>query len=313
MPLLSVVIATRDRSGMLPRVFKSLLDQKLDKDLEFEVLLADNNSTDPTRQVVESFMPQFKNRLCYLLEPQQGKSFAVNRAIRESKGDILVFTDDDVVADPLWLQNIVDCFRQYDCDGLGGRILAEYTPRTPDWVRDNADILAGPIVFYDLGKENKPYTKPMYEFLGANFAFKRTLFEQLGYFKTNIGPGQGTLGEDTELVNRFLKGGKKLYYCGKALVWHPVEDSRSSLKYIGAWNVGLGRYRFITDEQGKIDPSLVYYFGMPRYLLFKMFSDALKLMVNVFNKRKFLVLWIDLHRNGGKLTEIRKVYFKKNA
>jgi len=307
---LSVIIATYNRCQMLPRVFKSLLNQKGIDAFDFEILVVDNNSTDKTAQVVDSFLPQFKNKLRYILETQQGKAFAVNRAIKESRGEILIFTDDDVVAGEFWLNNIVECFKKYNCDGLGGRVLAEYPQNTPGWVKENADILTGPIVLYDYGEEIKPYAKPMYEFLGANFAFKKSIFEECGYFRTDIGPGKGTLGEDTELINRFLKAGKKLYYCGKAVLWHPAESSRMSLKYIGNWNVALGRYRFIADEQRKIDQNLIYWFGMPRYLILNLFRNLIRLILNIFNKRGFLLAWIDLSRNWGKATEIRKNYLK---
>ncbi|MBF0503856.1 MAG: glycosyltransferase [Candidatus Omnitrophica bacterium] len=313
MQLLTIIIATYNRCYMLPRVFNSILNQKVNETFDFEILLADNNSTDQTRQIVESFLPQFKNKLHYLFEPQRGKAFAVNKAIKESRGDILVFTDDDVVADESWLLNIVECFRKHNCDGLGGRILAEYPKHAPRWVKDNADILTGPIVLYDYGMNIIPFAKPMHEFLGANFAFKKSLFMEYGFVRTDIGPGRGTLGEDTELINRFLKAGKKLYYCGNAVIWHPVEQNRMNLKYIGMWNVGLGRYRFIGDEHGKIDPSLVYYFGMPRYLIVQMFRDLLSLLINIFNKRKFLIAWIDLSRKWGIITEIRKIYYKDHV
>ncbi len=306
---LSIIIATYNRCQLLPRVLESILHQKLNGIFDFEVLLVDNNSTDQTRKVVDDFAPLFNGKLHYFFEKQKGKAFAVNRAIKESKGEILIFTDDDVAADDLWLVSIVECFKQYQCDGVGGRILAEYPSAAPQWIRDNADLLAGPIVLYDQGQETKPYTKFMYEFLGANFAFKKSLFEELGGLKTNIGPGRGTFGDDTELVNRFFKAGKKLYYCGKAVVWHPVENYRMNLSYIGAWNVGLGRYRFIGDDHGQLNRSVAYCFGMPRYLLGVMAQNTMALVINFFNKRKFLMAWIDLSRNWGRATEMRKVYY----
>ena len=313
MQILTVIIATYNRCHLLPGVLKSLLDQKMNDTFDYEILLVDNASNDQTRQAVDSFLPLFKNRLRYIFEPKHGKAIAVNRAITESRGDILIFTDDDVVVDGYWLINIAECFRQYGCDGLGGRILADYPRHTPAWIRDNADILAGPIVLYDYGEEIKPYAKPMYEFLGANYAFKKLLFTECGYLRTEIGPGAGTLGEDTELVNRFVKAGKKLYYCGKAVVWHPVENSRMNLQYIGKWNAGLGRYRFIADEQKKIDLSLVYWSGIPRYLILKMIRNLVRAAVHIFNKREFLLAWIDLCRNWGKAAEIRKIYLQKYA
>jgi glycosyltransferase involved in cell wall biosynthesis len=63
----------------------------------------DNDSTDQTRDVVEDFSRRFPGRFRYLLEPYQGVSHAHNAGIRESRGEVVAFMDDDVIVDPEWL------------------------------------------------------------------------------------------------------------------------------------------------------------------------------------------------------------------
>lgn len=308
MTLLTVIVTTRNRCHRLEGVLGGLLHQKTQDAFDFEILFVDNNSSDKTREVIENFSPFFRGRLRLLSESQKGKAYAANRAIQESRGEILAFTDDDTVLDAWWLLNIWQCFRQYPCDGLGGRVLAQYPQDTPRWIIDNADILSGPIVRYDYGQDIKPYTKSMFEFVGANCAFKRSLFSKHGLLSVDLGPGSGVMGDDTEIVKRFVKAGSGLYYCGKAVVWHPVDIGRMNLKYIGLWNMGLGRFRVIVDEKDKIDQRCVRWFGIPRWLYREMLRNILSAMGHVLNRRRFLMAWIDLWRNVGRARELKEAY-----
>lgn len=306
----SVIIATYNRVDLLYKALDSILLQKLKKDVSFEILVIDNASSDETAQMIRAISDLSKVHVRYIHESKRGKGFALNRGIREAQGDILIFTDDDIVADSRWLANMVECFETYQCDCVGGRVLPDYPPQAPQWIIENSKLLVGPIVSYDYGEETKVYqNKVMFEFLGANFAFKKSVFNELGEFLTDIGPGKTMMGEDTEMVSRLLKEGKKLYYCGEALVWHPVDPKRMTLKYIARWNVCLGIYRVVADEKS-MPSDLKYIFGFPSYLLKVMAKQIGLLFVFVLDRSKFLKIWIELFINIGKTLQIREFYFK---
>jgi glucosyl-dolichyl phosphate glucuronosyltransferase len=288
-----------------------IFKQKKDESFSFDVIVVDNNSTDNTKDVVLSFEKKFPGQIQYILERKQGKCNALNTGILACQADFIAFTDDDVRVDQQWLLNIVKCFESQKCDGVGGRILPVFPPQTPAWIKENISLLAGCIVVYDYGTETKLYQKPTYEFLGANYAFKRQVFDDCGLFRTDIGPGKGTYGDDTEFVGRTLRFGKKLYYCGEALVWHPVDINRTNLIYIAQWYMGLGRYRIIVDEQATVDPSLVYWFGIPRYLIGQILKNTMNASIHIFNKKDFLKAWTQLFVNVGRAKQIRKIYLTK--
>lgn len=84
-PLISIIISTYNRCESLKDTLDSLLNQEIDGSFDYEVIITDNNSKDKTKEVVESCKEKFNGRLRYLFEPQQGKSYALNRAIKESK------------------------------------------------------------------------------------------------------------------------------------------------------------------------------------------------------------------------------------
>ena len=300
---MSVIIVTYNRAAFLPQALRSILGQTMDGN--FEVVVVDNNSTDATKAVVEGLAQEYGGRLRYLFERRQGKSYALNTGVQESRGWFVAFTDDDAVAEPDWLKNLMDCFENYDCDGVGGRVLPEYPAGTPPWVMANARTLVGPIVYYDYGSTVRKYTRNIYEFVGANMAFKRSVLDEAGAFRTDLGPGQALMGEDTEMVRRLFKAGRKLYYCGPAVVWHPVDPKRMGLRYIARWNMALGRYRG-TLEKKSLPPGLRYIFGFPAYLVRVMAQQAASLCGHAFDRSRFLEIWTELFINVGRMQQLKR-------
>lgn len=116
---ISVVLVTYNRAPMLNDVLTSLTVQSRQPD---EVVVVDNCSTDETRKVIESFGK--KLNIKYVYEDQQGIPFARNAGVRNASGDILVFTDDDCVAEWDWLHYLVLPFLRDPGIGMvGGEIL----------------------------------------------------------------------------------------------------------------------------------------------------------------------------------------------
>ena len=211
--MISVIVATYNRSSALKKTLDALLRQEKDGTFDFEVIVIDNNSNDETRQVTEAMSKDSNGRLRYILEPRQGKPFALNKGIQEARGEILVFTDDDVTLMPDWLLQIKECFNATHCDGLGGRVLPDFPSETPAWVRSNPVKIAGGVVIYDYGEETVSHDPTRYPFIGANFAFRKKIFDDCGQFRTDlIFDGRIALGEDTEFVERVMAKNKKLVY-----------------------------------------------------------------------------------------------------
>ena len=307
--LVSVIICTYNRCEDLGRVLDSLLKQRTNNHFTYEAIIVDNNSTDQTKEVVSKYQTQFQEKLKYLLESKQGKSYALNLGIKTAQGDILCFTDDDVILDEFWLEKIVECYDQHACDGVGGRVLPVFPSDTPAWVRDNAVKLSGAVVIYDHGDTTVPLHNSMYRFIGANYSFKRSIFKQLGDFRTDLGPGKGTVGEDVELVDRFLDNGKILYYCGEALVWHPFDMKRLTLKHVAKWNIELGTFKVRKEIEKK--EAFIFYFGIPRYLIRGIMRDFLRLITVCYNRPAFFIAWRDLFCKAGMIREYKKIDHKR--
>jgi glycosyltransferase involved in cell wall biosynthesis len=228
---ISVILCTYNRCESLPKALASLAAMSLPATVTWEVLVVDNNSSDRTAAVIEDFRGRVPGTFHYIFEPSQGKSFALNTGIRAAKGRVLAFIDDDVVADPSWLQNLTADILKGKCSGTGGKILLDPNFVAPAWLPVEGPFsLAGMLAVFDLGKESCPLDRPPF---GANMAFLRTMFEKYGLFRTDMGPAPGSeiRNEDVEFCRRLMNGGEVLQYEPEAIVYHAVPDRRRTQEY----------------------------------------------------------------------------------
>jgi glycosyltransferase involved in cell wall biosynthesis len=265
--MISVVLCTYNRAPSLRKTLESLRRMPMPPDLAWELLIVDNNSNDSTRDEVSRFAANSDLNVRYIWEPRAGKSYALNRGISEARGEIIAFTDDDVLVSPEWLPELICAFNHFDCLGVGGRCIPGWDSyKKPDWVVTTGPycLSRGPLLDFDLGSEAKEiqYRDPPW---GLNMAFRRIAFEKYGGFRTDLGPsGTGrVLGEDTEFCRRLLGHGEKIVYAPKAVVHHPVHPERISKKYFLRYQFNVGRAE-IRLEGWPADA--VCYFGIPRYM-----------------------------------------------
>jgi glycosyltransferase involved in cell wall biosynthesis len=231
---ITVILCTYNRGEDLANALNSVAASTLPESTEWEVLVVDNNSTDHTRNVVEGFCLRFPGRFRYRFEPQQGKSHALNAGIREARGEVLAFMDDDVTVEPTWLHNLTAALRDGEWVGSGGRILPERTFQIPRWLSVKGRYALAPLALFDLGPQCGALDEPPF---GTNMAFRKKMFDKYGGFRTDLGPRPGNeiRNEDTEFGRRLLIAGERLRYEPSAVVYHPVSHSRIQKRYFLAW------------------------------------------------------------------------------
>jgi glycosyltransferase involved in cell wall biosynthesis len=312
---LSVIICTWNRCKTLPAVLASLQSCVVPENLIWEVLVVDNNSTDQTRAVIDSFSLKTQGRFRYIFESRQGKSNALNAGIQNSRGDILALTDDDVTVHPEWIAQVYDAFQQFDCAGIGGRIVPVWTCSQPAWIDFDGPfrhVAFGGIVRFEKGDAPLQLSGTA---TGANMAFRRSVVEKHGLFRTDLSGNHadrrrlGDLlgGEDTEYCQRLLNAGEKLYYAPKAIVYHPVEEHRLRKKYLQSFAFYYGRYSM---RIGGLPPNPKSYFGVPRYL----FPVAMKFLgkwISSFGIQRRFFYKLELCETLGRMAEGRRLI--KNA
>jgi len=233
---ITIILCTYNRCGSLAKALQSASALRLPDSDEWEVLVVDNNSSDKTREVVEEFRGRYPGRFRYLFEPQQGKSYALNAGVREARGDVLAFTDDDVTFEPMWLQNLTASLRTGEWAGAGGRTLPPRGFSPPRWLSTDWTHALGPLAIFDRGPDAHELTETPF---GNNMAYRKEMFERYGGFRTDLGPASGSKvpqkNEDVEFGRRLLAAGERLRYEPSAVVYHEIPERRLTRKYFLHW------------------------------------------------------------------------------
>ena len=249
---ISVILCTYDRCESLTKTLESLALSQLPDDRSWEVLVLDNNSKDHTRDVADSFRRREPNRFRYIFEARQGKSFALNRGVREATGNILAFIDDDIIAEPDWLFELTKPLSDPQWAGTGGRVYLPKDFSPPSWMATEGNqSLLSILAQFDLGSQPCPLSKPP---IGNNMAFRKEVFAKYGGFRTDLGPTPGSeiRCEDTEFGSRVMSGGERVLYVPSAVIHHAVEERRLKKKYFLAYHFDYGRA--LVREKGSRRP-----------------------------------------------------------
>ena len=242
-PRYSVAVCTYNRADSLSRTLRSI-GMAISKCMEddWEVLVVDNNSSDHTAQVCRDHARDLPVK--YVFEPEQGLSSARNRAIAECGGELLVFTDDDIIASEDWMLEYTKGISEFaGCAYLGGKILPLWEMPPPSWLKDERmPLLAGLLGCYDLGDSNRWLDDCDLDPYGANFGITRELFERIGLFRTDLGvkgmiPGRG---EESEYLGRARAAGLRGVYLGRALCHHKIDRNHLALRHLYRYGVQKG-------------------------------------------------------------------------
>ena len=281
----TVIIATYNRSATLKAALASLVDQRTPPGFSWEALIVDNNSSDDTRAIVESFAAATAGRIRYLFEPRQGKTYALNTGIAAAHGDVLAFTDDDVTLDPDWLSRLVGGLKHYGCAAAGGVVVPVWRTPPPPWLEmEGAYRMGAVIVSFNLG--DAPCAVRDRLPLGANLAIAASALARVGAFRTDLGPtvDSAIRGEDSEICQRLLDAGERILYLPDAVVHHPVDPRRLDRQYFQHYYFAQGRA--VTRYEG-VPGGVVCYAGIPRYLLASAALKCLRWFAAAGEKRRF--------------------------
>jgi len=280
---ITVILTTYNRCQTLATTMDSVAASMLPDSVKWEVVVVDNNSSDQTHEFVKHFSCRHPGRFRYVFEPKQGVSHARNAGVREARGDVIVFVDDDVTAGPMWLQNLTAALSDSQWAGAGGRILPERAFSTPRWLALEEKYALAPLPVFDLGPEAGQLAEPPF---GTNMAFRKAMFEKYGAFRTDLDRcGTDLLSNgDTEFGRRLLDAGERLRYEPSAVIYHPVVESRLRKKYFLAWWCGKGRSDI---REFGIPPGAECCWGIPLYMFRRLARWTLCWMVAVEPSRRF--------------------------
>jgi len=185
----------------------------------------------------------------YLQIPAVGSSYARNQGLKQSANDIVLFTDPDAIADPLWAYYMRKSFEREKIAVVGSRVI-------PKWHKRPLFIARSPMVrriyaLLDHGEGELPST----DLWGVGFGMHRGRLGANAYWDERIGRSGGNLlsGEDIEICLRAREMGLETVYNGAAVVQHQVLPERISYRWVMRRYYYAGAERALTA--GSMQPS----------------------------------------------------------
>ncbi len=243
----AVILSTIGREPtQLKRCLRSLLMQRHE---EFEIVVVDNRpATGDTRQTVSGVAAD-DPRVRYVPEPRAGLSVARNRGLNETDAELVAFTDDDVVADPYWLEWLLAPFNEPGVAVACGMVL-------PLELQTEAQKRFEQYLGFSRGVQRRSYDRhtgqiaslPLYPFLadifgsGNSMAFRRADLIASGGFDPALGAGSpARAGEETDAFSTAILRGGRIVYEPRALCWHEHRKDGDALRdQIFGYGAGVG-------------------------------------------------------------------------
>lgn len=227
-PFISVVIPTYNRGKLLPLTLDSLLAQTYPQD-RFEIVVANNNSTDNTVHILTEYAKQNRN-LTFFTENRQGVHYARNSAAHRTRGEILYYTDDDMIASPEMLAELAGIFGEHPEVGAAtGKVLPKWEIAPPEWVRQY--LQNGWLSLNDLGDVSFVDKQDMGVY-SCHQAVRRDVFFQSGGFNPENTAGVWIGDGETGLNIKIKQLGYSFAYVGSAITYHIIPPQRMTQTYL---------------------------------------------------------------------------------
>jgi GT2 family glycosyltransferase len=303
--MITVLFSTFNGADTLPRMLESLA-RLTPPSGGWKLIAVDNASTDGSADILRSFSGRLP--LTVLSEPTKGKNRALNRGLEASEGDLVVLTDDDIVAGSDWLcawRDVAD--RLADVDIFGGRIVPRWSMEPPEWLL--SEVPLGPVY----AVTNPAWTEgpiQAYSVWGPNMAVRQSVFSAGHRFDERIGPDGTTtyaMGSETEFTMRLERQGFRCAHSPLPAVEHQIMAASMTKEWVLRRAFRFGREQRLQQIAvgGAGDTRL---FGYPRWIVRQWAEQHLRLMWARFGgteAERFRLRWhISLLR--GALAEGRR-------
>lgn len=235
MKKVSVAICTVNRTSDLVPTIKSLISQDI-QEIEVESLIINNGHHDLSSLHEFATASAVNHSLTVIKEKTKGLDNARNRAISEFTGDILFFTDDDVVLAPDWISSTLKVFKKTNADAVCGGIrlaphlIKSWFTYTHRWMLTETNHKKGP------------------RLTGGNMAIKRHVFDKIQQFDPELDAGSRTgLGGDSLFSDQMIEDGFLIAINDRSTIEHNPDPSRINRKGFLSHAIKYGRSKAYVD------------------------------------------------------------------
>ncbi|MCP4109526.1 MAG: glycosyltransferase [Desulfobacteraceae bacterium] len=227
-PEISIIVPTYNGATRISACIEALLVQQTGR--KYEIIIVDDGSTDNTCDIVKKYVKKYDSKALLIVQNNAGPASARNHGVEKASGEIVLFTDDDCIAEPDWLENMLTPFEDSDVVGTKGTYLT------------NQKELIARFVQIEYEEKYDELSKHQYiDFLDTySAAFRRKIFLDNSGYDTSFSTASV---EDQEFSFRLANMGYKMVFAPKAKVWHTHVKTISGYiqkKYkIGYWKLLL--------------------------------------------------------------------------
>jgi len=321
---ISIVICTYNGSDRIEKVLSCFKNQVDSDEIEWEIVVVDNNSSDNTYETVQNLSFEFGDRLKLVQETKQGLIHARIKGYQSSKYNIISYIDDDNYVANNWISNVYHTMNIHEDIGACGGYNELYLDKgvvVPDWFEEFQDA-------YAIGGQSELSEAYVEHLWGSGLSIRRTILDILFTDNYNLllngrtGKGLAS-GEDSEIVYAVKILNWKLFYTEKLKLQHHINHTRFSFVYLEKL------YKAFGASQVDIVPYMYYMknnFSLHNYLkyspvwqvvyvinIMKVIYYSLMYTINIFNKKKnqykLLIVFIlsanqELYKRRDKYREI---------
>lgn len=276
--VLSILICTYNREHFLKQCLDSIIEQtEQTNEKEIEVIIIDNNSSDNTKSLVESYNSSTK--ISYYLENKQGLSHARNAGVQIAKGNYIAFVDDDAIINKEWLTSLSTGIKNIQADVFGGPIYPKFEIECPSWIDKE--------YFIRKFKSSDGYLRPLIArggFSGGNMCIHKSIFQKVGVFNTELGMKGNKLGlgEESELFYRIYTKleGIRLYNLEKMSITHFEASFKLEKKYLRERIILSGQQFSFQNIKENLIKGYIFIF-------LKLTKQSFDLLLNLIRLNKF--------------------------
>ena len=239
--MVSIIICTYNREKYIRPLLESLAKNDYPT-TDYEIVLVDNNCTDNTHYVCKVFAQAHpETAFRYVVEPEQGLSAARNKGIKEAKGDIIIYVDDDALVDTDYIRIYAEHFASHpQTMAAGGPIEPLYETKEPSWMSPYTKALL--TAWMNYGDKVCEYPKGRYPG-GGNAAYRKVVFDQVGLFNTDLGrKGTALLAsEEKDIFDKMHALGMQVLYLPTPVLHHIIPQTKLEEDYFNRLTLQIGR------------------------------------------------------------------------
>lgn len=242
----------------------------------WQIIAINNASSDRSEEILRSFSDRLPIKI--LNQPERGKNRSLNFAIPHIQGDLVIFTDDDVIPQSDWLISYENCANDHlECDLFGGAILPYWESPPEDWLLTSVPLgITYALTAADL-VEGSIFPGLIW---GVNMMVRKRVFDAGHRFNEDVGPsaGQYVMGSETEFNLRMASKGYKTWFCPAARVQHFIRDFQMTEDWVIQRAYRFGRNKsyqdFAVRDSRNSESSLGGLLNCPKWMLRRVMQDT---------------------------------------